>query len=192
MMTINLLPEDQRTGPDQWRRNLGLFFCLWLLMAGVLAGLFFMQAKKIRALTAQSDQLRAEIQQYGQIQRSLTENEKKLTAINQKIDVINRFNHDRARPVALLTEVANRVLEDAIWLTKLEASPEMLTLSGFSMDERSVAALMTVMEEYDDYPIVSLRSLKKEVVNETQPLVAFELVSRPQAMPAVGSRQPKQ
>ena len=161
-------------------------------MAGVLAGLFFMQAKKIRALTALSDQLRAEIQQYGQIQRSLTEHEKKLTAINPKIDVINRFNHDRARPVALLTEVANRVLEDAIWLTKLEASPEMLTLSGFSMDERSVAALMTVMEEYDDYPIVSLRSLKKEVVNETQPLVAFELVSRPQAMPAVGSRQPKQ
>ncbi len=192
MMNINLLPEDQRTGPDRWRRNLGLFLCLWLLMAVVMAGLYLMQAKQIKGVTAQSDQIRTEIQQYSQIQRSLTENEKKLTTINQRIDVVNRFNHDRARPVALLSEVANRAVEDAIWLTKLEANPAMLTLSGYSMDERSVAALMTVMEKYDDYPVVTLKSLKKEMVNKTQPLMAFELVSRPKAAPVVGSSQPKQ
>lgn len=187
MMTINLLPEDQRSGPDLWRRNLGLFLCLWFLMAMMMAGLYLMQTKQIKGLTAQSDQIRIEIQQYRQLQQSLTENENKLTAINQRIDVINRFNYDRARPVALLTEVANRAVEDAIWLTKLEASPVMLTLSGYSMDERSVAALMTVMEKYDNYPVVTLKSLKKEVVNKTQPLMAFELVSRPKAHTVSGA-----
>ncbi len=192
MMTINLLPEDQRIGPDRWRRNLGLFLSLWLLMAVAMVAICFMQIKQINALTAQSVQLRTEIKQYDQIQQSLAENEKKLTAINQKIDLINHFNRDRARPVALLTEVANRVLEDSVWLTKLEATPERLILSGYSMDDRSVAALMTVMEQYDDYPAVSLKSLKKEVLNKTQPIMAFELVSRPKAAPVAGSSQPKQ
>lgn len=192
MMTINLLPEDQRIGPDRWRRDLGLFLSLWFLMAVAMVAICFMQLKKIDALTAQSDQLRAEIKQYSQIQRSLAENEKVLTTITQKIDLINQFNRDRARPVALLTEVANRVLEDAVWLTKLEATPEMLILSGYSMDDRSVAALMTVMEQYDDYPAVSLKSLKKEVINKTQPIMAFELISRSKAAPVAGSSQPKQ
>lgn len=192
MMAINLLPEDQRSDPDQWRRNTGIFLFLWLLMAAVLGGIYFFQAKQIKSVTTQSNQIRNEIQQYSQIQRSLAENEKKVTAIDQKIAIVNRFNQDRARPVALLSEVANRVLEDTIWLTKLEATPEMLTLSGYSMDERSVAALMTVMEKYDDYPVVTLKSLKQEMFNDTQPLMAFELVSRPKMQTAVGSNQPKQ
>lgn len=161
-------------------------------MAVAMVAICFMQIKQINALTAQSVQLHTEIKQYDQIQQSLAENEKKLTAINQKIDLINHFNRDRARPVALLTEVANRVLEDSVWLTKLEATPERLILSGYSMDDRSVAALMTVMEQYDDYPAVSLKSLKKEVLNKTQPIMAFELVSRPKAAPVAGSSQPKQ
>jgi len=191
MMTINLLPEDQRIGRDQWRRNLGLILCLWLLMAAGMAGVCFFQSRQINTLTTRSNQLRAEIKQYSRIRQSLTENEKKLKAIRQKIEVISRFNHDRTRPVTLLTEVANRVLEDAVWLTKLEARPEMLILSGYSMDERSVAALMTAMEKYDDYPDVSLKSLKKEVVDSPQPLMAFELVSRTNAAPADRPDTPK-
>ncbi len=192
MITINLLPEDQRSGPDQWRRNMGLFLFLWFLMVVVLGGIYLFQAKRLKELTTQSNQIRSEIQQYSQIQRSLTENENKLAAIHQKIAIVNQFNHDRARPVALLSEVANRVAEDAIWLTKLEASPEMLTLSGYSMDEHGVAAFMTVMEKYDDYPMVTLKSLKQEIVNDTQPLMAFELVSRPKAQIAAESIEPKQ
>lgn len=191
MITINLLPEDQRSGPDLWRRNMGLLLLLWLLMAAILGGIYLFQSKQLKALTAQSNQIRAEIQQYSQVQRSLKENEKKMAAIHQKIAIINRFNHDRARPVALLSEVANRVLEDAIWFTKLKATPEMLSLSGYSMDEHSVAAFMTVMEKYNDYPMVTLKSLKQEIVNDTQPLMAFELVSRPKAQTAAGSIEPK-
>lgn len=192
MISINLLPEDQRSGQDQWRRNMGILMFLWLLMATILGGTFFFQLKQLKALAAQSNQIQAEIQQFNQIQRSLTENESKLAAIRQKIAIVNQFNHDRARPVVLLSEVANRVIDDAIWLTKLEASPETLTLSGYSMDEHSVAAFMKVMEKYTDYPVVSLKSLKQEMVNEIQPLMAFELVSQPIAQTAVGSVESKQ
>ena len=84
--------------------------------------------------------------------------DRKIKEIKTKLDVIKNLEKGKTGPVLLLSDVADAVPKDKLWLDSLKEAKGTLTLKGTAMDNETVALFMKNLENMEHITTVDLKS----------------------------------
>jgi type IV pilus assembly protein PilN len=105
----------------------------------------------------------------AELEKTLKEVErfrKEKEEIERKLAVIDRLERSRTGPVRILDEVATRMPE-RMWLTDMKLSGGELSLGGYGIDNETIAAFLTSLE---DSEFISNVQLEKTELQESKGL----------------------
>lgn len=142
MVYINLLPvreiKRRQQAKKQLFSSLFAFFCLLLLLAGLVFWLTSEVTKRQDKLTA----LKQEKQQYSEALRKIKQLEQEKAIFEKQTAVIKKLKQSSALTVHVLDEVASFTPSKRIWLTSLTQSGSSLSINGMALDNRTIAKYM--------------------------------------------------
>lgn len=196
MVNINLLSDERKParsrrrapGPSLGRNEdaAGRAWLLALILLGVVAfaGVWFLYNRtgrdldrEIAAAQKQADELEPLIQEVEQYQADKAE-------LVHKIDVINQLKANQRGPVQIMDEIS-RALPELLWLTRLEAKSNTVTLQGEAFNTNAVAAFL---ENLDRVP-----NFQEPVLKGTQqrgPIYTFDLTFNYTPTPSESAASP--
>jgi type IV pilus assembly protein PilN len=166
MIRINLLPVREARRKANLRQQGGL------LAAAVLAGLAasaMLHIKITASISSERTRVAAAERELAELEKTLKEVErfrKEKEEIERKLAVIDRLERSRTGPVRILDEVATRMPE-RMWLTDMKLSGGELSLGGYGIDNETIAAFLTSLE---DSEFISNVQLEKTELQENKGL----------------------
>jgi type IV pilus assembly protein PilN len=166
MIRINLLPVREARRKANLRQQGGL------LAAAVLAGLAasaMLHVRIVASISAERTRVAAAEKELAELEKTLKEVErfrKEKEEIERKLAVIDRLERSRTGPVRILDEVATRMPE-RMWLTDMKLSGGELSLGGYGIDNETIAAFLTSLE---DSEFISNVQLEKTELQENKGL----------------------
>jgi type IV pilus assembly protein PilN len=166
MIRINLLPVREARRKANLRQQGGL------LAAAVLAGLAasaMLHVKITASISSERTRVAAAEKELAELENTLKEVErfrKEKEEIERKLAVIDRLERSRTGPVRILDEVATRMPE-RMWLTDMKLSGGELSLGGYGIDNETIAAFLTSLE---DSEFISNVQLEKTELQENKGL----------------------
>ncbi len=166
MIRINLLPVREARRKANLRQQGALLGVAALAGVLVAAGL---QLKISASISAEQTRVAAAEKELAQLEKTLKEVErfrKEKEEIERKLEVIARLERSRSGPVRILDEVATRMPE-RMWLTDMTLAGGELSLGGFGIDNETVAAFLTSLE---DSEFISNVQLEKTELQENKGL----------------------
>jgi type IV pilus assembly protein PilN len=158
MIRINLLPFRAARKRENVKRQITIYVvsvCCALLIIG---GLFYKFSKDLSDLKDEESNLKEELAGYHKELKEIKDLEKKIKQINDKLDVIKDLEKGKTGPVLLLSDIADAVPKDKLWLTSLSEKGGKLSLSGTAMDNETVSLFMKNLENTEQ--IVATPELK--------------------------------
>lgn len=196
MIRINLLPFRAARRKENIRRQVSIFVLSLILVLLVLGvGHFWLGAKQ-KSLTADVASIKKEIESYKEKNREIAELEKKLKDLEQRTSVIKDLEKNRFEPVHILDEMTKAVVENRMWITRLDIRNNAISINGLALDNQTVADYMDRLQVMpglkDGNPMfkkVNLRRLQQETVRNTK-LKNFQIVcDRAVSMPAPATKK---
>jgi len=186
MITINLLPvREERRKADLLQ--LGLTLVATLVLSLVLAaGFHWKLASDLGQARLEVTQAKRQIDRFGPQLKQVEEFRKVKGEIEKKLEVIEELDESRSGPVRVLDELASRIPE-RVWLTKLSAKDQKLTLDGLSLDNELVALFLTGLNDSPYFKDVELLETEAKQVDGYK-LNSFE-VSAVMTSPAAARRE---
>jgi type IV pilus assembly protein PilN len=166
MIRINLLPVREARRKANLRQQGGL------LAAAVLAGLAasaMLHVRIVASISSERTRVAAAEKELAELEKTLKEVErfrKEKEEIERKLAVIDRLERSRTGPVRILDEVATRMPE-RMWLTDMKLSGGELSLGGYGIDNETIAAFLTSLE---DSEFISNVQLEKTELQENKGL----------------------
>jgi type IV pilus assembly protein PilN len=166
MIRINLLPVREARRKANLRQQGGL------LAAAVAAGLAasaMLHVKIVASISSERTRVAAAEKELAELEKTLKEVErfrKEKEEIERKLAVIDRLERSRTGPVRILDEVATRMPE-RMWLTDMKLSGGELSLGGYGIDNETIAAFLTSLE---DSEFISNVQLEKTELQENKGL----------------------
>lgn len=191
MLRINLLPIRQLKKRAKARNQIIGAFVVFCFVIALLGFVGVIQASRISGLNQEITDKTKEKKSFDKVVKELADLEKKRLDLNNKIKIINKLKTDSSLTVHILDEVARIIDNNRMWLTSLSQNGSQLILSGFALDNQTVAQFMDELKLKSPYVnSVSLTnsSLQTQLGKE---LKAFSLacsVSAP-ALPAEGEEE---
>lgn len=161
MITINLLPVREAKKRNTERKNAVL---LGAVVGGTLLVILIAHVTisgRVASLNSQVAATQAEIDELSKVIGNVAEFKKKKSDIETKLDIIKTLDANRGGPVRILDELASR-LPEKIWLTRLSQADGALTVEGLSLDNETIAAYMTKIEESPFFTNVELERSQLE------------------------------
>ena len=176
MIRINLLPFRAARKKENVRRQVSIFF-LSLILVLIMSGIFhWMLGQKINRLSKRIEETKIQVAKYDKINNEIEDIKKKLSILNQKIEVIKSLDLNRKAPVQLLETVSEMIVQNRMWLTKFKTIDESVNISGIAVDNQTVADYMSRIETSKDYESVKLSSIKKaDFKDSNMSLKTFDL-----------------
>jgi type IV pilus assembly protein PilN len=119
---------------------------------------------------------------FDKVVKELAALEQKRLDLNNKIAIINKLKSDSSLTVRVLDEVAKIIDSNRMWLTSLDQRGGSLKLTGFALDNQTVAQFMDELKTSPYITSVNLNNSSLEQVSGTD-LKSFGLscsVSIPQ------------
>jgi type IV pilus assembly protein PilN len=142
MLQINLLPVRTLRRRAAARNQIIAIGIVLLGVLAVFAIIGTVQRMNISALEQQAAAKQAE-KSAAQIKvRELTALQNKVKDIEFKIDLIEQLTENLLLAVHVLDDIATFVDNDRMWLTSLSNENNRLLLSGYAVDNQSVAEFM--------------------------------------------------
>ena len=166
MIRINLLPFRAARKRENIKKQIGIYIVAVLIV--VAATLIYSQrlfsdlSKKIE----EKNRVAAELKKYQKTLAAIKQLEKQIKEITTKLDVIKTLEEGKTGPVLLLSELADAVPKDKLWLTSLSESGGTLKLAGTAMDNATVALFMKNLESKEHITSVELESAKIRDLSE--------------------------
>ena len=142
MLKINLLPIRQLKKRAKARNQIFAAIVVFVGVIALLGLVGVIQASRISSLNDEIAAKTKEKKSFDVVVRELAELEKKRLDLNNKIKIINQLKTDSSLTVRVLDEIANIVDKDRMWLTSVNQRGSSLTLSGFALDNQTVATFM--------------------------------------------------
>lgn len=160
---INLLGERIKKGAES---------ALWLAAYAVsllsCAGLFFFLLSSVGAELRQKDaniaQLEAQLSKLKVVTKEVRELDKKKNELAEKIAVMAALKKKKVGPVKVLDDL-NISLPEKAWITNIkELEGAVLKISGFALDNQTIAAFMKSLDASDYFSNVDLVETKQAIV----------------------------
>lgn len=193
MIRINLLGQ---TRPRSARRPVDTGAALPLLFvgAGVVLGCIFLFYFYHTWQTQLNDennrikQLRAQKTELEQIKQQVDAFEKQKQVLQQRVNVIEQLQRDRAGAQDLLDMVANTVSRtENLWLTTMVRKGNNLTMDGSSASINAVANFITALKRSGYFQKVEIKEAKQDEKSAAVQTFGFQIsaeITPPQAAQA--------
>lgn len=161
MITINLLPVREAKKRETELKQA-------VIVGSVLGGTLLLIVAihvaisgRISSVNDQIQTTQAEIDELSKVIGNVAEFKKRKADIEEKLAVIRTLEANRGGPVHVLDEIASR-LPEKLWLTRLNESNGSLSVEGLSIDNETIAAYMTKLEESPYFENVELERSELE------------------------------
>jgi type IV pilus assembly protein PilN len=153
MIRINLLGQDRPktsrgpTIPLESSLRLILFVASLLVAFVVLFAMYHQKQTELAGIESHITSLQTELARLQQVKADVQQYEQQKTILQQRIDVIETLQTNRAGGQQLLEMVAATVEHsDSLWLTSLTRSGDSLDLAGEAASINAIANFLTQMK----------------------------------------------
>lgn len=163
MLRINLLPIRQLQKIAKARNQLLLFFLVFFVVLALLGATAALLSAKITELNEDIVAKTNEKKSFDKVVQEIAELEKRRLDLNNKIKIINQLKTDSSLTVHVLDDVANIIDNKRMWITSFKQNGGSLALSGYALDNKTIAEFMdnlTLDSEYINGVNLSNTSLK--------------------------------
>lgn len=159
MIKINLLGEPPRLDATT-KRWLGTYMVS--LAAMVLIGLVArgLMTGRIAHLERETNVLNSELLALKRATKEVRDLESKRKELRAKLDVIARLKETKIGPVRIMDDL-NGAVPDRVWLTEIAERSGVLRLSGYALDNQTIAAFMKDLDRSDFFETVELVETKQ-------------------------------
>ena len=183
MLRINLLPIRQLKKRAKARNQIFAAAVVFVCVLALPALVGVIQAGRISSLEKDIAEKERVKKSFDKVVKELAALEKKRLDLNNKIKVINQLKTDSSLTVRVLDEVAKNVDPSRMWLTQLNQRGSSLTLSGYALDNQTVATFMDTLE--DNSPYITAVNLSNSSLSKVsgQDLKSFTLTCGVSAPP---------
>ena len=175
MIRINLLPFRAARTKENVRRQVSVFILSLVLGALALGYYSTILVSKIEKLNTSVKDTEKQVLVYKKDAQEVDEIKKNLALLKQKTGVIGNLESDRKEPVRLLDRMTGMVIPKRMWLTSLEKKDTSVAIRGIAMDNKTVAAFMTRLEDSKLFKSVKLKNLRQEKGKKIMSLKSFEI-----------------
>ena len=189
MIRINLLPFRSARTKENIRRQVSIFLLVVIMTLVSLFGVYLLLSNQIDDLNSRIKTTTAELEKFDKINKEIEEIKKKLDNLNRKMDVIRQLEANRYEPVHLMETLTQTIIEKRMWFTRMENKPEVVTINGIAMDDKTVADFMLRLEGCGLFSAVSLKTLKQVEVQKTA-LKSFEISCAKKPLKREGTQGP--
>jgi type IV pilus assembly protein PilN len=189
MIRINLLPFRSARTKENIRRQVSIFLLVVIMTLVSLFGVYLLLNNQIDDLNSRIKTTTAELEKFDKINKEIEEIKKKLENLNRKMDVIRQLEANRYEPVHLMETMTQTIIQKRMWFTRMENKPEVVTINGIAMDDKTVADFMLRLEGCGLFSAVSLKTLKQVEVQKTA-LKSFEISCAKKPLKTEGTQGP--
>jgi type IV pilus assembly protein PilN len=151
MLKINLLPIRQLKKRAKARNQIIAAFFIFCSVLVLLALAGALQAGRISTLNEDIALKTKEKKSFDKVVKELAELEQKRIDLNNKISIINKLKTDSSLTVHILDEVAKHVDNSRMWLTSLDQKGGSLTITGYALDNQTIAQFMDELKFNSPY-----------------------------------------
>jgi type IV pilus assembly protein PilN len=176
MIRINLLPARTNKKKDKLRNNLVV---LVLALAVAIAGCGVVYASLLSAISDEQAAIaakEAEIQSLKKAIGEVAQFKKLQEELRGKLDVLGKLKDGKTGPVHLLDSLG-QAIPDRLWLTSFKETAGAVSISGFGMNEETVAQFLRDLNASPYYTSVELQVIEQVVQGGTK-LHKFDLTCR--------------
>ncbi len=142
MLQINLLPVRQLKKRARAKKQLAFMALSLVAFCLLLVGIGLWQLGNISSLQSQKEVLEQEKKELAPVLAKMKALKEKEIELQRKTDIIKKLRQESPLTVRILDEVANRLDNQRMWLTRLEQQSGSLTLTGMALDNQTVAQFM--------------------------------------------------
>ena len=142
MLKINLLPIRQLKKRAKARSQIAAGIVIFISVLVLLGLVGILQAGRITTLNDEIAVKTKEKKSFDKVIQELADLEKKRLDLNNKIQIINKLKSDSSLTVHVLDEVSNIVDNNRMWLTSLNQRGGSLKITGYALDNQTVAQFM--------------------------------------------------
>lgn len=151
MLRINLLPIRQLKKRAKARNQLVAFFLIFLVVLALVGVTGVLVSAKITELNEDIAAKTKEKQAFDKVVKEIAELEKRRLDLNNKIKIINQLKTDSSLTVHVMDEVARIIDNQRMWITSFKQSGGSLALSGYALDNKTIAEFMDNLKFDSDY-----------------------------------------
>lgn len=162
MIRINLLPFRAARKKENVRRQISIFLLSFVFLLVVVIYYSVNLNQQINRLKVKNEETTTQLAKYNKINKEIASIKKKLTVLNQKVDVINHLDGSRTEAVILLESMTELIVPDRMWFTSFTLKGNNIALKGVAMDERTISDFMKNLE--GSYANVALKSMKRKTI----------------------------
>ncbi len=167
MLKINLLPIRQLKKRAKARNQITAGIVIFISVLVLLGLVGILQAGRITTLNDDIAAKTKEKKSFDKVVKELADLEKKRLDLNNKIQIINKLKSDSSLTVHVLDQVSNIVDNNRMWLTSLNQRGGSLKLTGYALDNQTVAQFMDDLEVSPYITSVSLNNSSLKQVSGT-------------------------
>ena len=182
MLRINLLPIRQLKKRTKARNQLLVFFLIFCVVIALLGVTGILLAAKITELNEDIVAKTNEKKSFDQVVQEIADLEKRRLDLNSKIKIINQLKTDSSLTVHVMDEVAKIIDHKRMWITSFNQNGGSLALSGYALDNKTIAEFMENLaldSEYVNGVNLSNTSLKNVSGNSLKAFSISASVSSP-------------
>lgn len=163
MIKINLLSEGRRPVAARKKASRGASFDLRGFDAGTLAlggaillalivslGHNFFLGRSLKKLNAQVVEAQAEVDKLAPIIAEVEQFKTKKAKLENKVDIISQLKANQQGPVQIMDEIS-RALPELLWLDRMAASGQTITLSGRAFNTNAVANFLENLDRVPEF-----------------------------------------
>ncbi len=142
MLRINLLPIRQLQKITKARNQLLVFFLIFCVVLALLGATGVLLAAKITELNEDIVAKTNEKKSFDKVVQEIADLEKRRLDLNNKIKIINQLKTDSSLTVHILDDVASIIDNKRMWITSFKQNGGSLSLSGYALDNKTIAEFM--------------------------------------------------
>lgn len=183
MIRINLLPFRAARKKENVRRQISIFLLSFVFLLVVVIYYSVNLNQQINRLKVENEETTTQLAKYNKINKEIASIKKKLTVLNQKVDVINHLDGSRTEAVLLLESMTELIVPDRMWFTSFTLKGDKIALKGVALDERTISDFMKNLEgSYANVTLKSMQLKKIEGKNVNLKDFSFEMAKRNKQM----------
>jgi len=160
MIRINLLPVKAAQKKEKLRGQLFILLACVLLATAGCAVVYLSLMNKVAEAKEENDRRQSEINQLKKQIGEVGRFKKMKEELQGKLDILAKLKEGQSGPVHLLDELSAR-MPDKLWINSFKSSGGNVSISGFGMNEETVAEFLRDLEASPYYMNVELQVVEQ-------------------------------
>jgi type IV pilus assembly protein PilN len=166
MIQINLLPYRAARRKENIRRQVSIYILSLILLCTLLFVVDYTIKRKIDSLNKKIAASKKELTVLKKKVKEVDVLKKKLQALDKKINIIESLKKGRKFSIDMLKEFTEVIVEDRMWLTKVDLNRSHVHFEGYALDDRTVADFMRNLESSSIIYNIDLKGITHESIKD--------------------------